>query len=177
VALVWKRPGDGAGGSRDFPGGRWRHFFEPSVAAAEGHVERTEDRRRVGVTFVAPRYFETLGIRLLTGRDFTFQDAGRSRVVLINQTMARRYFPGVNPVGKRITVDTNSKPGWFGNNQPYEIVGLVEDAKTYDLRDPPFPMMYFSMVQETNCWISLNCTLREIRFLFPERYGRSYETF
>jgi putative ABC transport system permease protein len=115
---------------------------------AEGHPERVEDRRRAGVTFVSPKYFDTLGIPFLAGRDFTFQDAGRSRVVLINQTMARRYFPGVNPIGKRITVDRNSKPGWFGNNQPYEIVGLVGDAKAYDLGDHPFPMMYFNMFQE-----------------------------
>jgi predicted permease len=115
---------------------------------AEGHPERVEDRRRAGVTFVSPKYFDTLGIPFLAGRDFTFQDAGRSRAVLINQTMARRYFPGVNPIGKHITVDKNSKPGWFGNDQPYEIVGLVGDAKAYELRDPPYPTMYFDMFQE-----------------------------
>jgi predicted permease len=115
---------------------------------AEGHPERAEDRRRAGVTFVSPKYFDTLGIPFLAGRDFTFQDAGRSRVVLINQTMARRYFPGINPIGKRITIDRNSKPGWFGNNQPYEVVGLVGDAKAYELRDPPYPTMYFDMFQE-----------------------------
>ena len=115
---------------------------------AEGHVERTEDRRRVGVTFVAPRYFETLGIPLIAGRDFTFQDAGRSRVMLVNQTMARHYFPGVNPIGKHVTVDRNSKPGWFGSDQPYEIVGLVGDVKAIELRGPPYPTMYFNMFQE-----------------------------
>ncbi len=115
---------------------------------AEGHMERTEDRRRVGVTFVAPRYFETLGIPLLAGRDFTFQDAGRSRVVTINQTMARRYFPGINPIGKRITVDRNSKPGWFGSDQPYQIVGLAGDVKAFELRGPAYPTMYFNMFQE-----------------------------
>jgi len=115
---------------------------------AEGHVERAEDRRRVGVTFVAPRYFETLGIRLLAGRDFTFQDVGRPRVVVINQTMARRYFPGVNPIGKHITIDKHSKPGWFGNDQPYEVVGLAGDVKAFEIRDPPYPTMYFDMFQE-----------------------------
>ena len=115
---------------------------------AEGQVEHPEDRRRVGVTFVAPRYFETLGILLLAGRDFTFEDAGRSRVAMINQTMARRYFPGINPIGKHIGVDRNSKPGWFGSDPPYEIVGLVGDVKAIELRDPPYPTMYFNMFQE-----------------------------
>ncbi len=119
-----------------------RHIF------AEGHVERSENRRYVGVTFVAPQYFRTLGIPLLAGRDFSFQDVGRSRVVVVNQAMAGRYFPGENPIGKHITVDRNSKPGWFGNDQPYEIVGLVGDVKAVELRGPVYPTMYFDMFQE-----------------------------
>lgn len=115
---------------------------------AEGRLERAEDRRRVAVTFVAPRYFETLGIPLLMGRDFSFQDIGRSRVVAINQTMARHYFPGVNPIGKHITVDGNAKPGWFGGDQSYEIVGVTGDIKAFEIRDPPYPTMYFNMFQE-----------------------------
>jgi len=115
---------------------------------AEGRMERTEDRRRVSVTFVSPRYFKTLGIPLLAGRDFTLQDAERSRVVVINQAMARRYFSGNNPIGKHITVDKNAKPGWFGNDQPYQIAGLVGDVKAFEIRDPAYPTMYFNMFQE-----------------------------
>lgn len=115
---------------------------------AEGHVERPENRRHVGVTFVTPRYFETLGIPLLAGRDFSFQDVGRSRVVVVNQAMARRYFSDVDPIGKQITMDKNSKPGWFGNDQPYEIGGLVRDVKAVELRGPVYPTMYFDMFQE-----------------------------
>ena len=116
--------------------------------SAEGHVEPSARRQRTAVTFVAPRYFETLGIPLLAGRDFTFQDAGRRRVAIINQTMARRYFSGIDPIGKHIMVDRNSKPGWFGSNQPYEIVGLARDVKAFELRDPPYPTAYFNMFQE-----------------------------
>jgi predicted permease len=115
---------------------------------AEGHVEGTGNRRFVGVTFVTPRYFETLGIPLVAGRDFTFQDARRSRVVVVNQAMARRYFANVNPIGKHITIDKNSKPGWFGGDEPYEIVGLVGDVKAVELRGPIYPTMYFDMFQE-----------------------------
>lgn len=117
---------------------------------AEGHVERPEDRQRTAVVFVSPRYFETLGIPLLAGRDFDFRDVGRPRVAIVNRTMARRYFPGVDPIGKRVAIDPDPKNGgWFGTDQPYEIVGLVGDAKTFELRDAPYPLIYFNMFQES----------------------------
>lgn len=115
---------------------------------AEGHVENPANRHRTGVTFVSPQYFNTLRIPILAGRDFMFQDTGRSRVVIINQSLARRFFPGVSPIGKHITIDRNSKPGWFGTSQPYEIVGLVGDVKSVEIRDPPRPSAYFNMFQE-----------------------------
>ena len=117
---------------------------------AEGHVERPEDRQRTAVVFVSPRYFETLGISLLAGRDFDFRDVGRPRVAIVNQTMARRYLPGVDPIGKHVAIDPDPKNGgWFGTDQPYEIVGLVGDVKTFELRDAPYPLIYFNMFQES----------------------------
>jgi predicted permease len=107
---------------------------------AEGHVERTEDRQRTGIVFVSPRYFETFGIPLVAGRDFDLRDMGRPRVAIVNQMIARRYFPGVNPIGKHVAVDPDPKP--------YEIVGLVADVKTFELRDAPYPLIYFNMFQE-----------------------------
>ncbi len=112
---------------------------------AEGHLETREERRRTVVTFVAPRYFETLGIPMVAGRDFTFHDAGRPRIAIVNQAMARHYFPGANPIGKHFTVEGDPKPA-----SPYEIVGVVGDAKAVELRDPPYPTMYFNMFQESN---------------------------
>jgi hypothetical protein len=101
------------------------------------------------VTFVGPRYFETLGIPLLAGRDFSFRDVGRSRVAIVNQAMARRYFPGVDPIGRHVTIDPDPANGaWPGGNQPYEIVGLAGDAKAFELRDAPYPTMYFNMFQD-----------------------------
>jgi predicted permease len=116
---------------------------------AEGHTERPEDRQRVALAFVGPRYFETLGIPLLSGRDFSFGDAGRPRVAIVNQAMARRYFPGASAIRKHAAIDRDAAGGrWFGNNEPYEIVGLAGDTKTFELRDPPYPTMYFNMFQE-----------------------------
>jgi predicted permease len=116
---------------------------------AEGHAERPEERLRTAVTFVSPRYFETLGTPLIAGRDFSLRDAGRSRVAIVNEKMARHYFPGVDPIGKRVAIDRNPKDGgWFGSDEPYEIVGVVADMKAVELREPAYPFIYFNMFQE-----------------------------
>jgi len=116
---------------------------------AEGHVEPPGNRLMTALTFVAPRYFETLGIPLIGGRDFSFRDVGRPRVAIVNQAMARRYFPGVDPIGKHVAINRDPKDGgWFGSERPYEIIGLAGDAKTFELRDAPHPTIYFNMFQE-----------------------------
>jgi len=82
--------------------------------------------------FASPGYFKTMGTRLLTGRDFTDRDASRpASVVIINETFARRYFPGENPVGKRLI-----------DNGPIEIVGVVEDVKEYSLDEETKGQVY-----------------------------------
>ena len=117
---------------------------------AEGHVEQPEGRQRTSIAFVAPRYFETLGIPLIAGRDFTFRDAGRPRVAIVNRAMARHYFPDVNPIGKRVAIDRDpATGGWFGSGQPYEIVGVAGDAKATELREAPYPTIYFDTFQES----------------------------
>lgn len=108
----------------------------------EGFVERPEDRRFTALSWVAPRYFETLGIPLLAGRDFSFADAGRPRVAMINEAMARYYFPDVNPIGRHVGIDRDS-------GAPYEIVGVVGDAKATELREVPPRTMYINMFQES----------------------------
>jgi predicted permease len=110
------------------------------LVTAEGRQERPEDRRRVGFNWVAPKYFATLGTPLVAGRDFTFADEKRSRVAIINQSMARYYFGGANPIGKHITRD--------GEDKPYEIVGVVADARYGEIREPAGRGMYFNMFQE-----------------------------
>jgi putative ABC transport system permease protein len=116
---------------------------------AEGYVERPEDRRFIALSWVAPQYFETLGIPLIAGRDFSFADAGRARVAIISQSMAKHYFRDANPIGKRLTIDRDPRTGgWYGDDQPYEIVGVVGDTKDAELREPPRRTMYFNMFQE-----------------------------
>jgi predicted permease len=117
-----------------------------SLVTVEGHQEKPEDRCYVSLNWIAPRYFETLGTPFLAGRDFSFQDQGRARVAIVNQAMARYYFVDGNPLGKYLTLDRDWKG--FGNDRPYEIVGVVGDAKYAEIREAAPRTVYFNMFQE-----------------------------
>ena len=93
----------------------------------EGHAEPPADRRYISVSWIAPKYFQTFGIPLLVGRDFTFEDRGRPPVAIVNQAMARYYFGGGNPIGRYFTFE--------GESRPYEIVGMAGDAKYQEIRE------------------------------------------
>lgn len=95
----------------------------------QGFVERAEDRRRVHLNIVTPKYFETLSTPLVAGRDFEAADVGRPRVAIVNEAMAHYYFGTSNPLGRRFTLE--------GQARPLEIVGVVGDAKYNDLHETP----------------------------------------
>jgi predicted permease len=101
-------------------------------ATVEGYQERPEDRRWISIAYVAPRYFETLGMPVLAGRGFSFKDQAQSRMAIISRTLAGYYFAGRNPIGRRVTLDTVT-----GVREPrtYEIVGVVADANYFEIRE------------------------------------------
>ena len=74
---------------------------------------------------VLPGYFRTMGISLLRGRDITESDnVNAPGVVIVNDRMARSYWPGEDPIGKRITLDDSRKnPTWL------TVIGVTQDAK------------------------------------------------
>jgi predicted permease len=119
-----------------------------SFVKVEGHPEKPEDRRYVSINWVAPKYFETLGTPLLAGRDFNFQDQAGPRVAIINQATARYFFGKVNPIGKHFTIDRDWKG--FGDDKPFEIVGVVGDAKYYEIREPAHRTIYLNSFQDGN---------------------------
>jgi predicted permease len=108
-------------------------------ATVEGYQAKPGERRFLSENWVAPRYFETFGIPLLMGRDFSLQDQGRPRVAIVNQTLVRYFFGSGNPIGRHITFD--------GDSQPFEIVGVVGDAKSGDMRERALRFVYFNMFQ------------------------------
>jgi predicted permease len=98
------------------------------IVTVEDHLERPEDRRYISVSWIAPKYFETLGTSLLAGRDFTFEDRGRPLVAVVNQSFARHYFGNASAIGKHVT--------FVADAQIFEIVGVVRDAKYYEILEP-----------------------------------------
>ena len=93
--------------------------------------------------WVTPHYFSTLQIPLQRGRVFTERDnASAPAVAIIDETMARLYFPGVNPIGQRLK-GTNEKK----KPQPREIVGIVGDVRHASLDAKPAPHIYFPHAQ------------------------------
>jgi putative ABC transport system permease protein len=86
---------------------------------------------------VAPGFFNTMQIRMLSGRDFTAADlAPDVSSVIVNQVFARKYFPNGDPLGRRFERGDDS--GWA----PQQIVGVVADAKYNSLRETPSPTVY-----------------------------------
>jgi hypothetical protein len=97
----------------------------------------------VAISWIAPKYFQTLGTPLLAGRDFTFQDERGTRVAIINQAMALYYFADANPIGKHLTIEKDWK-NIGGPDKPYEIVGVVGDAKYDDAHGAPPRTLYLT---------------------------------
>ncbi len=96
-----------------------------------------------------PTYFSTLGIPVQKGRAFTAHDKADSPpVALINETMAREFFPGEDPVGRRL-LDPD------GQNPPTEIVGVVGDVKHWGLDDKPESFLYLPHAQVGGRFITL----------------------
>jgi putative ABC transport system permease protein len=86
-----------------------------------------------GFALVSAGYFETLGIPILRGRTFTEQDDGGPPVVIINQTLAKRFWPASEPLGNRILI---------GNDPPRQIIGIASDVRDDALNHEPRPMLY-----------------------------------
>lgn len=98
----------------------------------EGSQPLPNEQMAFDSSVVGPHYHETMGIKILEGRGFTEQDrAGSPPVVIINEALAQRLFPGEKALGKRLTVKTNS-PG-------IEIVGITRDVKHHELTETPLP--------------------------------------
>jgi predicted permease len=91
---------------------------------------------------VGPRYFQTIGTRLLQGRVIDERDGpGAPRVVVVNDAFARRYFPTENAIGHYFGMSD------LGHSGDYEIVGIVEDAKYQDTRGPAYPTFFLPLLQ------------------------------
>jgi putative ABC transport system permease protein len=109
----------------------------------EGYKPKSKEDTDVYFNNVSDQFFETLGTDLMAGRDFNKYDTPESpRVSIVNQTLAKKFFGGQNPIGKRYRRGFGDKPDAL-----VEIVGAVKDAKYISLREQLSPTVYFAASQ------------------------------
>ena len=125
--------------------------------SVEGRPARDDERRAVDMNAVGPRYFETVGIPLILGREFTEGDkptavpdppeqigppgerpeAPGPRYAIVSESFARKDLAGGSPLGRRISMTETYEPA-----RAYEIIGVVKDARYFGLKEPLEPMVY-----------------------------------
>ena len=118
------------------------------------------------VSVITPGYLQAMGIPILQGRDFDARDrAGSPFAAIINQVLARKFFPGENPIGKRLHV------AWTGEN-PREIIGVTGDVRHGGLEYDPVPTVFLANEQN----MSLRATLVVRTSSDPLLLARAIET-
>jgi predicted permease len=104
----------------------------------EGYAPRPHESLEVQHADVTPRYFETLGVPILEGRDFAEYDNRKApQVAIVDQTAAKRFWPGQDPVGKRLHI----------GNRLAVVIGVVKNTKHQSMNERPAAMVYMSYFQ------------------------------
>jgi putative ABC transport system permease protein len=137
------------------------YIFDHQPVLPEGRLEVPGERPpSAGCNYVDPGYFETMGIPLIRGRAFVDSDDATARgVAIVNQTMATRFWPNLDPIGKRFRI---------GPGEPLvEIVGVARDSKYLAVYEPALPYFYLPLAQTA---ISLR-TLQVRSTVPPESIG------
>jgi predicted permease len=107
-------------------------------AYPEGYVPHPHESLQVYHAEVSPRYFESLHIPILEGREFAPDDDEKApRVLIVDQTAARHYWPGQDPLGKKLMV-------W---GRPFTVVGVARNSTHMLMNESPEPMVYMSFFQ------------------------------
>lgn len=136
-------------------GSRWNGDF-----AVEGYQFKAGEPRYADMNAVGPRYFETVGIPLLLGREFREEDnpavvpdppeqiarrrepepeAPGPRYAIVTESFAKKFLSGGSPLGRRVSMTEE-----YDASRAYEVIGVVKDARYFDLREAVEPMIYVS---------------------------------
>ena len=103
----------------------------------------------IEATTVSPGYFQTIGVPIVEGRAFSDSDRPETpRVAVVNETFARRYWPGESAIGK--TFHTRGPEG-----PPFEIVGVSADHKVLTLSEPPTPFLHIARNQRPSSYVAI----------------------
>lgn len=145
LAQIRATPGvESAGAGSALPLREAWDYPAPIFAADQARPESSEALRPYW-RMVTPGFFEAMGVRLLRGRDFaSYDDAAAHGVAILNRAAAQRFWPGQNPIGRKL----DGARYVFGNLgetlfDELEVIGVVEDMKYADLRAPTQPSVYF----------------------------------
>jgi len=112
--------------------------YDSGPIAVDGFVPRADEQPTASYNSVSPGYFATLGIELLSGRDFTSGDDDSSEpVAIVGETMVARFWHGENPIGKRF----QSGGRWR------RVIGVARNVKFESLLDVPRPLFYLPLRQ------------------------------
>src|SRR5262249_9582738 len=98
--------------------------------------EGSDSENSFNRNWVGPGYFATVGIALIAGRDFDERDAAQL-VAIVSESVARRYFPGQNPIGKRLAS--------HDKDSDMEIVAFARNASSFTVHNPPLPTIYLPL--------------------------------
>jgi predicted permease len=114
-----------------------------AVVDVDGYTPAASEDLNVSFNMVSPGYFATMRVPILEGRDFTDQDdVGRQNVVIVDETMARRFWPELDPIGRRLHMAVGVAP-----RDTFTVVGVVKSGKYRSLSEPPTPFLYLAYQQ------------------------------
>jgi predicted permease len=121
--------------------------FSSTLIAVDGYQPPPEEQPAVQYNEVGPDYFGTMGIPLVSGREFARGDDEKAALVaIVNETMAAQYWRGRNPIGERVQV----KSRWM------RVVGVAKDSKYQSVREAPKPFFYVPLRQNFSRGSGLN---------------------
>src|SRR6266567_3428271 len=123
---------------------------EARTIVIDGRDPNDEHNRRfANYSPITPGYFQTMGIQLLRGRNFTQQDAEKNAapVAIIDETMAKQFWPNEDALGRRFR--------FMIDKAPIEVIGIARDSKATTLGEVPVPMVYWPLKEITDAGITL----------------------
>jgi predicted permease len=114
-----------------------------------GYQVKPGEREEIAFNVIGPLYFKTLGIPLVAGRDFTDADRmGAQRVVIVNESMAKHYWPNGDAIGRRIQQGPN-------DSLPRLVVGIAKDTRHENMTSPTEPFFFLPLGQSYSATMSL----------------------
>jgi putative ABC transport system permease protein len=123
------------------------HITWNDLIHADNPQAPTGDASVVLFNFVSPGYFQTMRMQFIAGRGFDTGDVKTGpQVAIVNETLAKKFFSGMNAIGRRFRVEPET-----GKQTPMvEIVGVVKDSKYESMREQPQPTAFFPIAQNTD---------------------------